>query len=72
MYSLAYCKACALILGGRIPYNLGEVKALRMEAYEASKRAKKYMSRMILTNYQQQVVDGVGRKGLFLLKVSED
>lgn len=51
--------ACTLILGGRLPYTLREVKNLTAEADEASRRAKKYVSKRILVNYQRQVVDEV-------------
>ena len=59
VYSMAICKACALIFGGRLPYTLGEVKALRIEAVEASKRTKKYLSKIIRTLPQQHILDTV-------------
>ena len=62
---MAICKACALIFGGHLPFTLGEVKALKIEAGEASKRAKKYISKIQRTLPEQQFVDGVRRMCCF-------
>ena len=56
---MANTVAYVLILGGRLPYTLEEVKARRMEAHEAFQRAKKYISKLTLESYEQQIVDGV-------------
>ena len=70
---MANYSACALIFGGRLPFTLAEIKALRSEAGESFKKAKKYIPKLVLIlSYQQQIVDGV--RGLRcthkLLKVS--
>ena len=45
------------MLGGRLPFTLGEVKALRTEADEAYKRAKRYMDKLVLMLARQYDVD---------------
>ena len=57
--SMANLTALALLLGGRLPYTLGELKALRAEADEAYKRAKKYISKVALTDARQTVANVV-------------
>ena len=58
---MANHSAHTLMLGGRLPYTLGEIKALRAEADEALKRAKKYISKMALADVSvvQQTLDTV-------------
>ena len=63
--SMANYSAYALLLGGRIPYTLGEIKALRAEADNAFKRAKKYISKQALACSQYQIVDRVRGVGGF-------
>ena len=57
--SMANYLACALVLGGRLPFTLGEVRALRTEADKAYKRVKKYFSKLSLETLQQQIADRV-------------
>ena len=57
--SMACYLASALLLGGRLPYTLGELKTLRAEADEAYKRANKYISKVVLTMARQQVMNSV-------------
>ena len=59
VFSIANYLACALIFGGRLPFSWGEIKALSTEACEASRRAKKYITKLVLASYQQQIVDEV-------------
>ena len=63
--SMANCLARALIFGGRLPFTLGEIKALKTEAEKAFKRAKKYISELVLSCFQQELVDEVGGVGSF-------
>ena len=62
---MANYSASALCLGGRLPCTLREVKALRTEADDASKRAKKYISKENVAKVRMQIVDAVrAGKGL--------
>lgn len=60
--SMANNSACALMLGGRLPHTLGELKTLRAEADEAHKRAKKYMSKIVLMIARGTAMDAVSEK----------
>lgn len=63
--SLANYLALALMYGGRLPYTLGEIKALRTEADEAFKKAKKYISKLVLTMPRQQAVNAVSYRNRY-------